>query len=117
VRGADREGLLDDFLGSGFALVSLPQTAPSLFERLPANLWPALSPKRLAVRAPGGLAAASDGLTTIIDVEGDFSQSMKKIASGLLVVRPDRYVAAHLQAENIEAGIREVEELIADTWN
>src|SRR5579863_7787266 len=39
VRCAGLDGLLDDFLGNGFALLSLPQTSPSLFDRLPAELW------------------------------------------------------------------------------
>ena len=117
VRSADREGLLDDFLGNEFALVSLPQAPLSLFERLPADLWPALSPKRVAVRAPGHLSAGPDGVTSVVDVAGNFSRSVNRIPSGLLVVRPDRYVAAHLSEENLEAGIREVKHLIKSTWN
>ena len=40
VRCADRTALLDEFLGNDFALISLPQTPPSLFDRLPSELWP-----------------------------------------------------------------------------
>src|SRR4029077_18889900 len=46
VRAADRIVLLDEFLGNNFALVSLPQTPASLFDKLPADLWPALDLRR-----------------------------------------------------------------------
>jgi hypothetical protein len=41
---------------------------------------------------------------------------MKHIPAGILLVRPDRYVAAFLPAETFEAGVRAVNELIARTW-
>jgi hypothetical protein len=34
---------------------------------------------------------------------------------GLVLIRPDRYVAAFLPAENLEAGVREVDEMITRT--
>jgi 3-(3-hydroxy-phenyl)propionate hydroxylase len=116
VRSVDREGLLDDFLGSGFALLSLPQTAPSLFDRLPADLWTPLDLKRVAIRAAGDNSPSPNGVTGVFDVDGGFSRSMKNIPPGVLFVRPDRYVAAHLPAENLGEGIREVKELIRGTW-
>jgi 3-(3-hydroxy-phenyl)propionate hydroxylase len=117
VRSVDREGLLDDFLGNEFALVSLPQTAPSLFDQLPANLWTPLDLKRVAIRSPGDKSPSQNRVISVFDMDGAFSWSMKKVPPGLLFVRPDRYVAAHLPAENIEVGIREVEELIKRTWS
>jgi hypothetical protein len=41
---------------------------------------------------------------------------MKNLPAGLVLIRPDRYVAAYLQAENLKAGVHEVDELIAHTW-
>jgi 3-(3-hydroxy-phenyl)propionate hydroxylase len=116
VRGGDREGLLDDFLGSGFALVSLPHTPPSLFERLPADLWPKLNLKRVAVRAAGDTAPVPDAVTSVVDAEGTLSRLAKNVPPGIVLIRPDRYVAAYLLAETLDAGIREVEDLIAGTW-
>jgi 3-(3-hydroxy-phenyl)propionate hydroxylase len=116
VCSADREGLLDDFLGSGFALLSLPQTPASLLDRLPAELWQPLNLQRVAIRTPGDTSPAPNGVTVAIDVEGEFSRSMKNIPPGLALIRPDRYVAAYLPAENLGAEIREVDEMIARTW-
>jgi 3-(3-hydroxy-phenyl)propionate hydroxylase len=116
VRFAGRDGLLDDFLGNGFALLSLPQTPPSLFDRLTAELWQPLNLQRVAIRAPGDSTPAPNGLAVVVDVEGEFSRSVKTVPPGLALIRPDRYVAAYLPAENLEAGIREVDEMIARTW-
>ncbi len=116
VRGADRECLLDEFLGNGFALLSLPQTPPSVFDRLPSDLWPPLHPQRVAVRPPGDSTPASAGVTSVSEVDGEFSNSLRNLPPGLVLIRPDRYVAAFLPADNLASGIREVNEMIAGTW-
>jgi len=116
VRGADRTALLDEFLGDNFALVTLPQTPPSLFDRLPANLWRPLKLLRVAIRAPGDMTSAPNGVTSVLDIEGEFSDSVKQLPPGVALIRPDRYMAAYLPAENLEAGISEVDEIIARTW-
>jgi hypothetical protein len=104
-------------LGNGFALLSLPQTSPTLFDRLPAELWRPLNLVRVAMRAPGDRTPVPNGVTDVLDVEGDFSRSMKNLPPRLVLIRPDRYVAAYLPAENLDAGMREVDEMIARTWN
>jgi len=116
VRAADRTALLDEFLGNNFALVSLPQTPASLFDKLPADLWQPLHLQRVAIRAPGESIPAPNGAPSVFDTGGEFSRSMKNIPPGLVLIRPDRYVAAFLPAENLERGVREVDEMIARTW-
>src|SRR5579863_8867465 len=111
VRAADRTALLDEFLGSNFALVSLPQTPANLFEKLPADLWPALKLRRIAIYAPGESHPVPNGVACALDISGDFSRSMKKLPPGLVLIRPDRYVAAYLPAEHLEAGVHEVNEM------
>ena len=116
VRCADRIALLDEFLGNNFALVSLPQTPPSLFDRLPAHVWQPLNLQRVAIRAAGDSTPPPNGVTAVFDVDAEFSRSMKDFPPGLALIRPDRYVAAFLPAEKLEAGIREVDEMVARTW-
>lgn len=116
VRGADRTGLLDEFLGNNFALVSPPQTSPSLFERLPPNLWPHLRIQKVAIRAQGDTTPVPTGVTSVSDEGGDTSRSMNYLPPGLAMIRPDRYVAAYLPAENLERGISEMDEIIDRTW-
>jgi 3-(3-hydroxy-phenyl)propionate hydroxylase len=115
VRYAGRECLLDDFLGNGFALLSLPQTHPSLFENLPADLWQPLNLQRVSIRESGDVEPAPNGVTCLYETNGDFSRSMKHAPPGLLLIRPDRYVAAFLPADNLEAAICRVDQIIART--
>jgi 3-(3-hydroxy-phenyl)propionate hydroxylase len=116
VRTADRTALLDGFLGNNFALVSLPQTSPSLFDQVPADLWQSLKLQRVAIRTPSDTKLAPNGVATVFDASGDFSRSIKNLPPGLALIRPDRYVAAYLPAKNLEAAVREVDEMIARTW-
>lgn len=116
VQAAGRTGLLDDYLGNDFALVSLPQTPANLFDRLPADLWQQLKLRRVAIRAPGDSTPTPNGVTSVFDVKGEFSRSMQNLPPGLALIRPDRYVAAYLRSENLEEGIPEVDAMIARTW-
>jgi 3-(3-hydroxy-phenyl)propionate hydroxylase len=116
VLGAIHTGMLDDFLGNDFALVSLPQTSADLFDRLPKDIWPTLKLQRVAIRAPGESTLVPNGVTRLFDVAGEFSRATKNIPLGLALIRPDRYVAAYLPAENFETATREIDEMIAQTW-
>ncbi len=116
VRCADRTALLDEFLGDNFALVSLPQTPPNVFERLPPELWPPLNLQRVAIRAMRDNTPVPSGVTCVSDIEGHFSRSMRDFPPGLALIRPDRYVAAFLHGKNLEAGMREVDAMIEQTW-
>jgi 3-(3-hydroxy-phenyl)propionate hydroxylase len=116
VRGAERTALLDDFLGNHFALVSLPQTPSGIFEKLPADLWPQLQCARVAIQGSGEASPAPDGVTSVSDFRGDFARFIKNCPPGILLLRPDRYVAAFLPAGNLDGSIREVDEMIAHTW-
>jgi len=84
---------------------------------LPPDLWQSLNLQRVAIRAPGDTTHAPDGVTSVFDVTGDFSRFTRDLPPGLALIRPDRYVAAFLPAVNLEAGMREVDEMIAETWN
>jgi 3-(3-hydroxy-phenyl)propionate hydroxylase len=117
VRSADQTALLDEFLGDHFALLSSPHSPPDLFDRLPADLWRPLQISRVAIRTPDGSAPVPDGVTSVVDMAGDFSRLMKNLPSGLVLIRPDRYAAAHFPANHLETGMREVDALIARTWN
>ena len=117
VRFEDRTALLDEFLGDHFSLVSMPRTPVELFNRFSPDLWPALRLRRVAIRAPGESSPTPDGIISVVDAAGDFSRAVGNIPRGLALIRPDRYVAAYLPAENIEQGIRRVDEIIARTWN
>jgi 3-(3-hydroxy-phenyl)propionate hydroxylase len=116
VRSASGVALLDDFLGDGFSLLCAPQTPANLFEKLPPDLFAQLQPKRVAVRAADDSATVPAGVERLTDDSGDFARWIRDVRPGILLVRPDRYVAAHIPANEIQAGIRDVNELIARTF-
>jgi 3-(3-hydroxy-phenyl)propionate hydroxylase len=116
VRSGDRAALLDDFLGNNFALLSLPQTPASVFDRLSGDLWPSLRCQRVAIRPSGDFGSLPNGVTGVLDAGGELTDAVKNLPPGLLLIRPDRYVAAFLPAANLDRNVREVDEMIAQTW-
>jgi 3-(3-hydroxy-phenyl)propionate hydroxylase len=117
VGGANGVALLDEFLGDGFALLSLPQTSPKLFDRLPANLGEPLRTRRVAIRNPGDAAAVPDGIVRVEVPGGVLSGAINACPPGLLLLRPDRYVAAFLRDEEMEKDIQALNRLISGTWD
>lgn len=80
------EVLLDELLGDGFALVGPPGMA---MDALPGELLKTLG------------------------IERNVELETLRGVSGLLLLRPDRYVAAYLPAGKLEQAARDVEKLIA----
>lgn len=115
VRYAGRDCLLDDFLGNGFALVALPQTHPRLFENLRSELWPSLNLQRVAIRESGDIEPSPDGVTCLYQTNEGIPRALEQIPPGLLLIRPDRYVAAFLPADGLDAAVLAVEKLIMQT--
>ena len=116
VRSEDRTALLDEFLGPGFALLATPQTPTDVFKRLPVELWTQLGIRRLAIRSRDDSMPVPDVVTAVTDVSGEFSRQVENLPAGLLLIRPDRYAAAFLRADHLEADIGAVNGLIAGTW-
>lgn len=91
------EVLLDRVLGSDFSLVAL-NTGPS-FALPPALLerWRRLAPRHITLVRPGATRGPL-GEEEVVDLDGMFAEGGEK-SSGFCLVRPDRYVAAHFQAD------------------
>jgi 3-(3-hydroxy-phenyl)propionate hydroxylase len=116
LRSANQTALLDEFLGTGFALLATPQTPASLFERLPVELWAPLRIQRVAVRLAADATPATPDVVILRDPSGAFANSMKDVPPGLFLIRPDHYVATFLRAEQMEHDLRAVNELMDRTW-
>ena len=111
VRTESGEMLLDDVLGSGFALLAAPGSPPELFSQV-SNQFPAA---RVAILAPGNSPEVPRGVQSVVDAEGALPQGAWP--PGLLWLRPDRYVAAFLPAHALAKAQQEVDRLLADTWH
>jgi hypothetical protein len=108
---------LDDVLGNGFALLALPGTSPLLFEQVSATLYTSLQPKRVAMVAPGeAWEGAHDDISLVSVDPKAFPKTLQKF-HGLLLLRPDHYVAAVLQDSKIASASKQLEKLISSTWH
>ena len=111
VRTKAGEILLDDALGGGFALVAPSGTPPALFNQVPKSFLESLQVRSVAILAPGDSAGAPAGVETVIDVGGEAPK-----ARGLILLRPDRYVAAFLPADALSEALRDLNLLLSATW-
>ena len=119
VQGAGRIALLDEFLGTGFALLALPQTPLKIFDQLPADLWTPLQIKPVAVRRAQENPEVTGGSVTVVrlcEEDSAFAAATKGLPPGVVLIRPDRYVAAFLCAHKLDADASSVGELVARTW-
>ncbi|MGI9414161.1 MAG: FAD-dependent monooxygenase [Hyphomicrobiales bacterium] len=84
--------LLDDILGPGFALVAIGREAEDALARLTDPDDTGLRLKRVAVRFDG-LTAEAETVNAVLAAGDD--HGLKAHAGAILLVRPDRFVAAH----------------------
>jgi 3-(3-hydroxy-phenyl)propionate hydroxylase len=117
VQNGNRSGLLDDFLGAGFALLALPQTPARLFDALPVKLWEKLKLQRVAICTGKESTSAPPGVLTLRNQSDWFASATKDLPAGLFLIRPDRYAAGFLRADNLEADVHAATALIEDTWS
>src|SRR5579864_8678935 len=115
VETASGEMLLDNFLGNGFALLAPPGSSPGLFAKLPADFLASLDIRKVAILATGNTPSASGGIATAVDSRGEFSKMLGSRPPGLLLLRPDRYVAAYLPANDLVRAEQRVQQLVAGT--
>jgi 3-(3-hydroxy-phenyl)propionate hydroxylase len=105
---------LDDILGAGFAVLSygaepdaLARQARTLAEKLQANVVGCL---------PRSMAFAAKPLAVMVrDQSGEIGALLQERPT-LVVLRPDRYVAAVFTAGDIKDGVAAVEQMIAQTF-
>jgi 3-(3-hydroxy-phenyl)propionate hydroxylase len=100
VRAPDgRDVLLDELLGPGFALLLRSPRADAVMPSLQAAAWRDLG-ARIVVMPPE--AGAPD-------------PTLARFSDHVLLVRPDRYVAACFAVDEVREGGRKVAEMIAGT--
>lgn len=98
---------LDDVLGPWFAVIGWrtdPQAALSLQERA---FWRALGARFVCIdraRSAGASVPLADGTLRLEDIDNHFEDWMASYPGGaVLVLRPDRYIAAQCPAEQLAA--------------
>jgi 3-(3-hydroxy-phenyl)propionate hydroxylase len=115
IETASGETLLDNLLGNSFALLAPPGTPPAIFAELPKDFLASLDIRKVAILAPGDSSTVPQGVETAVDTRAELSKMLGPRPQGLLLLRPDRYVAAFLPAGNLVGAEQRVRELVAST--
>jgi 3-(3-hydroxy-phenyl)propionate hydroxylase len=105
-----REARLDDILGSGFAVLVRSPRAASVVPLLNEKPWSDLAPRIVVIgeRAPEGAASARE--------TGTPDPRLARYGDHAILLRPDRYVAACIPADDLQRGAERVRRLIARTF-
>jgi len=110
----DKPVCLDEVLGSGFVFLNYGTEPAELAAQL--GSLPDRLKARLVGCLPRSLAFASKPLdVTIRDQSGEIGALLGE-ASAVVLLRPDRYVAAIFTPADIAAGVQSVERMIAETF-
>jgi len=103
-----RPVLLDSFLGDGFAaLVLAARTAPAVWP----PVWDRLGVRRLQLLAPGAAADGPDTLRLVHPPTGFLAETGQ-----IVLLRPDRYVAAVIPIDRLAGQSARLEALVASTF-
>jgi 3-(3-hydroxy-phenyl)propionate hydroxylase len=115
-RTADgREVRLDDVLGPGFALLVRGPRAEAMVSALRAAPFAALNANIAVMRPEGDVRDAPAGATVVNDI-GPANPRLAELTDHVLLLRPDRYVAACVKADEFEAGVAKIGKLVASTF-
>jgi 3-(3-hydroxy-phenyl)propionate hydroxylase len=94
--------LLDEMLGTGFALLRLHDNPTKAFTCLKADFWKRLEVRFICVQ-PGRHTPIGSGECVVVgDVDGEISKFLRHDQQLFVLVRPDRYIFGVFREE--EAG-------------
>jgi 3-(3-hydroxy-phenyl)propionate hydroxylase len=86
-----REGLLDDVVGNGFVVLGLDVDPRSVMTASQQEAWTRLGARFRTVRST---FANDNGVDDVVDATGVLARWMSGYGARVVVVRPDRFVAA-----------------------
>jgi 3-(3-hydroxy-phenyl)propionate hydroxylase len=112
VDAAGRSVRLDDLLGPGFALLGV-DVATAVWGTLDQPLWDRLVARRVAIAAAPPVAVPDDGTVAVGAEGGAMPERFAAYRGKILLVRPDRYVAAAFAPGEAGTVAAQLSELIA----
>ena len=99
-----RSGLLDEFLGSGFALIAQDQSGIEAMHHLSMKAYLGLPLAKLALPFKSGAGARSDS---------PWAKPLRTHRDEILLIRPDRYCAAAFEPADLMDGLLSYEALFS----
>lgn len=113
---AGRLEFLDDAIGARFALLMRTTAPEELFARLNQPVWEKLGALRIALLPRGTKAVVLEGGVAIVESDGEFAAALGSYRTAVILLRPDRYVAACFALEEADAAAHAVEVLLTRSW-
>lgn len=101
--GTARTRMLDDVLGAGWALLGVDVPAPTLLDA--AAQVAALDPVVAHVPGDDRLPRGTDALRVLVDLDGGLDRETAPYRGRVVLLRPDRVVAAAWRPEAVAAGL------------
>jgi 3-(3-hydroxy-phenyl)propionate hydroxylase len=109
-----RECLLDDALGPGFAVLVRSNRPNAALASLQGAPWRELD-ARIVLMRPDGQLDATVGVSSVRAL-GPLDKQLARFADHVLLLRPDRYVAACIAMDDLDAESERVKAMIANTF-
>ncbi len=114
---ADRgEVLLDEVLGPGFAVLVHSNRPETVLDALAGPPWRDLAARIMVMRPDGNDMAVPDGVTAVRSL-GVTDKRLARFNDHVLLLRPDRYVAACVAVDGLDQGAEAVAKLVEGTFN
>ncbi len=111
--GDGREILLDEVLGDGFSIVLRTSRVHDVVPHLTGRPWSDLHARMVVLgNEPAGVIA---GVTAVREV-GPANPRLSRFSDHVILLRPDRYVAACIPVGELAQGAERVCDLIEDTY-
>lgn len=107
--------LLDDVLGSGFALLCHEADIPLSLELALCSILRQLDTRLVAVAAAGRAPKRRANFEIVVDASGHFPRSLAQYRKTALLIRPDHYVAAVLPLTDLELAVERLKNLVTAT--
>ena len=94
---------LDDVIGPGFALIAQREDAARAMAEMRETLWPELAPTMISIAET--LAADIPGVVALVPEPSPALPALRAHRDQIILVRPDRYVAAGFWPEDAAAAV------------
>jgi 3-(3-hydroxy-phenyl)propionate hydroxylase len=111
-----RRTLLDDQIGPRFALLVRTATPERAFAALKHLVWDELGVARVAVLPVGAAPVTLPGGVTVAECDDGFAAALGVDQSKVVLLRPDRYVAACFPLARADEAAHAIRMLVARTW-
>ena len=116
VQADGRRVLLDEVLTDSFCLLTCSPAPDRVFGPLDHRVWDALNAQRVAILPQGSAASAHAGITVVTAADGALAALSGRHEGAILLLRPDRYVAAAFTLPEAGHTAGQLEALLARTW-